>query len=193
MGPRLSRHVCLFTLTRGSLADKAPAVQERLGPSGARGGEAARTQTCMTFPGGCPRPGRPAHQPGLLSRGGCGHVGLWESSPWGARDPGMGRRRPEPPDPPQASSGARTGPLRQAGWRQALEPSGGRQQGQMDADGRRAKIIRIRGVQVGQEDKHSSEGEATHKTYTLKELVRPTQESLYELPPRAHLRELLAR
>lgn len=143
-----SRHVCLFTLTRGSLADKAPAVQTRLGPQRSprrRGSQNTDVHDLSWRLPAARCADQTSHQPGLLSRGGLWARGLWESSPGGARDPGMGRRRPEPPDPPSAGQqrGKDRPNLRQAGVASSLELSGRLPAGTDGCDGRRAKIIRI--------------------------------------------------
>ena len=139
MGPRgLQALLSVHPDTRLIGGQSCPLFKHAWGLSGARGGEAARTQTCMTFPGGCPRPSvqtSPATSWTCSAGAGCGHgacgspaLGEPGTPGWGGG--GLNLRIP----PLQASSGARTGPSSgRWGGRQPWSCRGGCQQGQMDA------------------------------------------------------------
>ena len=123
-----------------------PLFRQAGGLAGARGGEAAGTQTCMTFPGGCPRPSvqtSPATSWTCSGGAGCGH-GACESPALGEPGtPGWGGKHLNLRIPPlQASSGTRTGPSSgRQGLASSLEPLGRLPAGTDGCDGWRAKII----------------------------------------------------
>lgn len=126
-----SRHFCLFTVTCGSSLDKAVRCSDRPGPRRSLRGRSSRNTNTHDLSRRLPTAKgaeRPSRHLDPLSRGGLWAPGPWESSPGGARDPGMGRRPPEPPGPPPARTGPSSG---RRACHQAWSPRGGWQQGQM--------------------------------------------------------------
>ena len=143
-----SRHFCLFTVTCGSLVDKATCCSDRRGPCRSTRRRSSRNANTHDLSWRLPAAkcvDQPSHQLDLLRQGGLWAQGLWESSPGRARDPGMGRQTPEPPDPsPAGQQRDKDRPkLRQAGVASSLEPLGRLPAGTDGRDGQRAKIIRM--------------------------------------------------